>query len=67
MGFGSILIVSGSIELLSVVNTTNRMTVFLLVIARKQLVRSLTCESGDPTTSTYYGKWFLESGTYYYI
>jgi hypothetical protein len=54
MGFESILAVSGSIKLLSVVNTTNRMTVFLFVIARKQLVLSLTCESGDPTRTSYY-------------
>jgi hypothetical protein len=54
MGFVSISAVSGSIQLLSVVNTTNRMTAFLFLIARKQLVCSLTCESGDPTRTTYY-------------
>jgi hypothetical protein len=48
MVFWSIVAVFRPIDLLFVVNTLKRMTAVLFLIARKQLVRSLTCESGDP-------------------
>ena len=52
MGVGSIEAVSGPIDFLFRVDTINSMTMLLFLIAGKQLVCSLTCEIGDPTTLT---------------
>jgi hypothetical protein len=48
MGLGSIEAVTRPIDVLFGVNTINRMTMLLFLIARKRLVCSLTCESGMP-------------------